>query len=589
LEFGVARTLTQPARGRLGGRLPASPAVRLPRPRHARLLAAGCYLALGLLTVGWYPLSDPAHVCACVSNTDPSVYMWGLEWWPHALLHGLNPLFSYYVWTPTGANIGRSTTIPTAAFALAPVTFAFGPVVSYNVLTIASPVLAAFTAYLLCRRIAGRELPAFAGGFLFGFGAYEFAQLEVHPNLSLIFLLPVMVHLTLRRADREISARAFIAALAVVMLLQLGLSTELLVTAIIFGALALVATRFIAPPPYGSRVDDLIGEISVAGLIAVIIAAPFMYYAIIKGGAQAEWQFAETDGLDLLNPVIPTQITWIGGHTFQALSQKFIGGNVPEADGYLSLPIIAAFVLWVVTTKRRALAWVLALVAGVSLLAALGGRLHIAGVQSIELPYNWVGNLPVLKLITPARIVVYTALATAIGVAAWLAEAPAGSRRKRARWAVFLIGAALVLPNIPSRLWAGPPANPAFYRTSAYRRYLTPGESVLAMPVGWDSYVMLWQAETGFYFRMPEGYLGHYPPSNFGHGAVMNELYTGKEVEPAALADFLRATHVRAIVIDASALGTTFPFAPELERLGLRPIITAGVVLFQIPPHWLAT
>ncbi|MHB8492875.1 MAG: hypothetical protein ACYDA6_11775, partial [Solirubrobacteraceae bacterium] len=140
---------------------------------------------------------------------------------------------------------------------------------------LASPVLTAFTAYLLCRRVTG--------GYLFGFGSFELAQLTVHANLSLVFLIPVMVHLTVRRAMREISAPAYIAALALVLVAQMGLSTEVLVTAVAFGALALVSARLVAGAPYGERIDGIVGEITLAGLCAVIVASPFVYYAVIKG------------------------------------------------------------------------------------------------------------------------------------------------------------------------------------------------------------------------------------------------------------------------------------------------------------------
>ncbi len=109
---------------------------------------------------------------------------------------------------------------------MTPVTALFGPIFSYNVVSIASPALAAFTAYLLCRR-GRRELPAVVGGYLFGFSSYEFGQLLGHLNLTLIFLIPVMVHLALRRIDREISRRYYVLAMALVLILQAGLSTEL--------------------------------------------------------------------------------------------------------------------------------------------------------------------------------------------------------------------------------------------------------------------------------------------------------------------------------------------------------------------------
>jgi hypothetical protein len=559
---------------------------RLGQVRHPRWWAFGFYLALGLLTAGWYAIGNPKGVCACVGNytvADPATYMWALAWWPHALLHGLDPFVSHYVWAPTGANLARSATIPAAALALAPVTLLFGPLASYDLLSVASPVLAAFTAYLLCRRIARRELPALAGGYLFGFGPYQFAQLVDHPNLSLVFLVPVMVHLVLRRADREISGRVYMVALAAVLVLQVGLSTEVLATAVALGAVMLVAARFLAPAPYRARLGELTRETSVAGLLAILVTSPFLYFALVKGGSQHELPFiSDWWGLDLLNPFFPTLATWLGSHDFQSLGLTFEGGAIAEADGYLSVAIILAFSLWAATTPRRFLARMLLIAAGVSLFAALGSHLHVAGIETLTLPYNWVRSLPVVRLITPSRIVMYTSLALAIGVAAWLAERSARSLRGVARWLLFGLGAVMIFPNIGIGLWGGLPANPTFFRGSAYRHYLTAGETLLALPFGAASNSMLWQAETGFYFRMPEGYLGQVAPAQFqGHGAG-GQLGATEEGSPARLAAFLRFYHVSDIVVEAKAAPKA-RYARQLASLGLHGLEVDGVLLYHVP------
>jgi hypothetical protein len=212
---------------------------------------------MALVTIGRHAIVHPRTICACVGTGDPSLFIWGLTWWLHAITHGLNPFVSHYLWTPVGTNTAQATFIPTAALALAPITALLGPIFTYNVLSIGSPVLAAFTAYLLCRRVVGRELPAVVGGYLFGFSSYIFAQLTGHLNLTLVFLIPVMVHIALRRVDREISRRTYVLAMAVVLLLQAGLSTELLAECVGFGVVMLLAASFLAPQPQRSRIVGL--------------------------------------------------------------------------------------------------------------------------------------------------------------------------------------------------------------------------------------------------------------------------------------------------------------------------------------------
>jgi hypothetical protein len=55
---------------------------------------------------------------------------------------------------------------------MAPVTHFFGPILPYNILSIASPPLAAWTAFVLCRYACGRFWPALLGGYIFGFSSY---------------------------------------------------------------------------------------------------------------------------------------------------------------------------------------------------------------------------------------------------------------------------------------------------------------------------------------------------------------------------------------------------------------------------------
>ncbi|MHB8492876.1 MAG: hypothetical protein ACYDA6_11780 [Solirubrobacteraceae bacterium] len=549
---------------------------------HPRLVALAAYVALSLVTMGWRILPDPAASCACQGN-DPTFFVWALAWWPHALLHGLDPLYSHYVWYPVGVNIARVTSMPSVALALTPVTLLFGPLVSYNVVTLASPVLAAFTCYLLCRRIVGRELPALAAGYLFGFGAYEFPQLVGHPNLAVVFLIPVVVHLVLRRLEREISGRVFVPVLAALLLLQLGISTEVLTTAVMLGFALLVVARIGAKAPYAERIDQLLAEVVAAGWLAVLVAAPFLYDAVIKGGLPSE-AIGNGYNLDLLNPVFPTSTTWFGGHAFHALTSQFEGGAFAEANGYLSLPLLCAFTVWARHTRRRVLAKMLLAAAAVSFLAALGGRLHVAGTETVPMPFALIGGLPLIKLLTPSRIAMYTSLAVAIGVAAWLAESVRGSRRARTRWLVFGLGAFMVFPNLGGELWSYPPPPPVFFRTGLYRRYLVPGETLLALSYAQNGTSMAWQAECGFCFRMPEGYLGHTGVSQITSQQVVGELGANREVNPRLLASFLVRYDIRDIVIDKSKRILS-PYPLQFAALGLRGIAVGGVWVFHVTPE----
>jgi hypothetical protein len=541
--------------------------------------ALAFYLVIALLTIGRHALVHPRSVCACGGTQDPASYMWALAWWPHALAHGLNPFVTHYLWSPTGVNVAQGAMIPTAAIALAPVTEMVGPIASYNILSIASPVLAALTAYLLCRRIVGRELPAVAGGYLFGFSAYELAQLNGHLNLTLIFLIPTMVYIALRRADRELSRSAYLACMALLLALQAGLSTELIVDTIGLGAVALVSARFLVSKPQRSRIDGLIVETVSAGLLAVALTAPYLYYALFSGSfPKGNPGLSDVYGLDLLNPFFPTYSTWFGHHDFLSLSLTYEHANISEADGYLSIPIVLAFMLWLLRDRcRSVLPRLLAIIAGVSFVAALGSHLHIAGQQTVPLPFNWIRHLPLLDNLVPSRIVLFTMLAISIGVAAWLAI-PAG--RVKGRWLVVLLGGVAIFPNLPANLYGRSPTNPRFFSTSMYRHYLTRGETVLVLPFGENDVSMLWQAETGFYFYMPEGYVSGVVPSPFNAQPTVGQLVANAPLPPPALMYFIREHYVSHVVIDTASAGS---WPSLLAQMGLHGRPFGGLLLYAVP------
>lgn len=537
------------------------------------------YTVIALLTIGRFAIAHPASVCACVGTADPAAYMWALSWWPHAIAHGLNPFVTHYLWSPTGVNVAQGAMIPTAAIVMAPITALAGPIVSYNVLSIACPVLAAMTAYLLCYRLTRRQLPSVAGGYLFGFSMYEFAQLQGHLNLTLIFLIPVIVHVALRRVEREISRRSYVLATALLLVLQTGLSTELLADCVGLGAVLLLAARLLSSADTRARVDALILETLGAGLLAIVVASPFLYYAMFGGGVpKGAPNLSDFYGLDLLNLFFPTYTTWLAHSDFRSLGLTYNGGNLAEADGYLGIPLVICFLAWCLRGPRGQLLRRLVIIAAAaSLLAALGSHLHIAGQQTVSLPFNWVRSLPVFNNLVPSRIVVFTVLAVSVGIAAWLAKSGRGALW---RWLAVGLGALVIFPNLIRPLYGVPPHNPRFFSTSLYRRYLARGDTVLALPFGAQDVSMLWQAETGFYFYMPEGYVSGTVPSPFNTQLTVGALITNTLPPAAALGVYIREHDVTDVVVDP-ALAGQWPLL--MAQLGLHGRSIGGVLLYPIP------
>ena len=139
------------------------------RTRTVHTLAAlAAYTAVSVLFFGLPVLGhlSRAYIGGATGNPhDPSLFMWHLVWWPHALGHGLNPFLPKVVWAPSGANLAWVTSIPGASLLVSPITITAGPVVAYNLLVLLAPALAAWSAFGLCRYVTKAFWPSLLGGY----------------------------------------------------------------------------------------------------------------------------------------------------------------------------------------------------------------------------------------------------------------------------------------------------------------------------------------------------------------------------------------------------------------------------------------
>ena len=158
---------------------------------------------------------------------DPNFYVWCLRWWPYAVVHGLNPLYTHQIGAPAGQSLAWVTTIPPLALLAAPITLASGPVVTFNLLSAIAPAVSAWAAFVLCRRLTGRFWAALVGGAVFGFSAFEMNHSAAGQlNLTYSLLLPILAYLVVVWWQGSISGRAFVFLAALMMATQFYLFLE---------------------------------------------------------------------------------------------------------------------------------------------------------------------------------------------------------------------------------------------------------------------------------------------------------------------------------------------------------------------------
>ena len=545
--------------------------------RNQATVAVLLYAAIAIGYFGVQVLPHLGRECVCQPGaSDPSVYMWNLAWWPHALLHGLNPFMTDALFAPNHVDLGgQPGLIPGAAIVAAPVTLLFGPIVSYNLLTLTSPVLAAFFAFLLCRYVSGSFAAGLVGGYLFGFSTYMLGQMLGHLNLVLTFPIPAAVHLTLRLIDGRIGERRFIALMALTLAVLLLFATEMATTFVVLGAVALVVAFALAPADR-NRVIAVVRPILAAGAVAALVTSPVIYYGL-KGNMTAGFQGNGDLGGDALGFLVPTIVSRFGRRYFADVAASFTVGNFAEGSIYVGLPLALILARYMITRWWLASTRILAVMLALVVVLVLGSHLHIAGKPTLPLPWQLLDHSLVRELV-PARLGVYMFLIVAVIAAMWLGQ-PRTGRWLAAKWAVMAVAIAFLLPNISSGLWRSTPPHPRFFATQEYRGVLRRGETVLVLPFGNFGFSMLWQAETDMWFRMAGGYLWRVPTRDYVTDPLLPALYGQVKPDPAILRSFLARRHVSAVIIGPAA-PPLWPAA--LAAIGLKPMSLGGILLYQV-------
>ena len=520
-------------------------------------------------------------------HLDVNDFVWYMTWWPHAIGNGLNPFFTHLLWAPSGFDLAWTTSIPGPSLLAAPLTLAAGPVVSFNVWSLLAPGLAAWTAFLLCRHLTKAFWPSLVGGYLFGFSSYVLTQLSGHLNLDLVFLLPVFIYLFLLRLEGRLRVLPFVLLLGVALWFQLLTSAEVFLTMTLFGGLAIGVALLSVTSDDRSRLLQTAGLTAAGYALAALLAAPYLYYGFAPGFPRHALFSAHEFSIDLVNFVVPTKITWLGGTQAASITGRFTG-NLEEQGGYLGLPLLALIALYAVARWRSVAGRVLLAVFAAGCLLALGPRLQVQGLSSFRLPWTLAVHLPILAIALPSRLMLYVALAAAVMAALWL-TAPAATRvLTGGKWMLAALAIAALVPNLSSFTWGNDLWVPQFFASGAHAQYLHPGENVLVIPYGkWAGNPMLWQAWTGMRFRLASGYTGCQLPPEFMRWPIVYTLLYAKPIpsQDSQLRAFLGAHDVGAIIVTARR--------PEFwvnlfSTLGVQPINVGGVILFEVPPSVLA-
>ena len=236
-----APDLSTPARPAAPAR-PASPAQ--PGQRAGQLVLLASYLITGL-AVTWPRVT---YLWGRLPNTrDVGGYVWDFWWVAHQLTHLSSPWVTSYLAAPVGASLGYHTLMPLPGALMTPVTLAFGPSASYNLLSILCPGVLCYLMYRAARLWLRTQFGAIAAGAFFGISPVLAWRSWYELNLALgaLFLpLALEAAVRLRRGGQARAAVALGAVLGAALLTD----QESAVLAVIVAGLMLL--------PVPARRDD---------------------------------------------------------------------------------------------------------------------------------------------------------------------------------------------------------------------------------------------------------------------------------------------------------------------------------------------
>lgn len=510
---------------------------------------------------------------------DSTIFVWSLAWWRHALLNHLDPLVTNLIWAPGSINLAWVTLAPFAAVLAIPATSAFGPIATCNFLFILAPALSAWAAFILCRHLSNRYWPALLGGYVFGFSAYTLGQMQGHLHLVLAFPVPLAVYLAVRRYDGTLRRSTFVALMALTLAAEFLIALEVFATMTLFGAVAIALVFLISQTDTRAHVAALVLPLALAYALAALIVSPFIF-RLLEPGAMHWGSMYAADPVGFL---IPTDYFELGRLAiFRSIADRLPFNNF-ECDTYFGPVLIVIAALYGRRHWRDPIPRAMLIALLIIAITSLGPNLRIMGHVLIGLPGALVMRLPLMGAATPARFALYAHLILAAIAAIWFAESNCRPITKTIIASLLVIS---TLPNLAPGHWTRPTRSPAFFTDGLYRKYLSPGETVITLPYWMSGNGMLWQAQSDMYFRTAGDWTGP-PPPEFDRWPIVKALATNMlPPDPEAQLKAFVANHDVGAVIAGD--DTDPVFRPMLASLDPSPLTVGGVTLYRVRPAEIA-
>lgn len=496
--------------------------------RARRAIIPASYLGLTVLWMAHVWSGPGTAVAGLPGYEDNLQLLWYVAWWPYAMTHLGNPLFTNLVNYPTGVNLAwMGTGAPLLGLIGAPVTAEWGPVAGYNTLLTVGLAGSAWAVYLAVRPWVHRTLPAFLAGALFLFSPYIDGQSAGHIDLAVVPIVPlVMLWARWAIIERRGSDRAAGLVLGVLLSAEFFISEEIAASLLLMLVLAACTMAVAFPTAFYTRVGR-VAHIVVwcCAFTMLVLAVPLVWQyggpGRISGPLMVPSQFSGR----FLAFFVPAATQLIS----PAASARLIevhGYNVVEYGNYVGLPLLAVISTLAVSRWRLPVVRVGVVMFLLTGVCILGANFHLvgSGPRGFPLPWALIGRIPPLGDLLPVRLSLYLDLFAVFLLGIALDQILMTSRRPWSLLVAVLVFAAwlpmpltMAVDAYPVPKYFAHPVNPA-------------GQVLLVVPFPQsvrEANAMEWQATADMTFSMVGGYYtrttGTFGP--FYHGPPLN-LFT---------------------------------------------------------------
>jgi hypothetical protein len=176
-----------------------------------RALVHAMYLGLSLLFASrFFPLTHPTSFA--VSEGDPALMAWSLQWMSHALVHAPAHLFAGNTFFPYQHSVVLSDSMLSLAILNVPIRFfTTNPWVGYNLLIVLAYYLSCVWGAWLAREMTGSEIASVWAGVFWGFAFFRIHHIG-HPQMFSYQAIPAVVAASLRFWKKPAMASALLVA-----------------------------------------------------------------------------------------------------------------------------------------------------------------------------------------------------------------------------------------------------------------------------------------------------------------------------------------------------------------------------------------